>query len=130
MNEEIRDPLIEQNDPADALNDQVTDVRVLNMGTNRMIELVMDGRTAIAATDAGLYIAPEYIGQFSYSISDGVAYVIGALEANSIPIAVTNEYISVGDQQISGQTIQKLTIHTQDSANGPAVIRVEIEPPA
>lgn len=125
MSDNVRDERVERNDPTDALNDQVTDVRLLNMGANQLTEFVVNGKTAIAATNDGLYIAPEYLGNFQYSISDGVAYVIGFIESNSLPVDINADGIFIAGETITGQTMQRLSVRTEDRASGPAKIHIE-----
>ncbi len=115
----------QRDDPQDDSTD--APVTQLEIGTNLMQELVVNGRTLIGIQDGRVYFDPRYGGEFTYAASAGRALISGSANIESVSIDANTGELRIGETVFTEQVLNRLLVHIRDTGNDVTVVHFDVE---
>jgi len=109
----------------DGLNDE--HVTILELGTNTMQELTVNGHTLIGIRDERLYLNPHHAANFMYAISGGRALVSGRTEIEGVSIDADAGQLTIGETVLTEQAMTRLNVRIRETGNDVTVVNFDVE---
>lgn len=100
----------------------------IEMGTNILQALIVNGSPLVAVTDeGGLFVDQTRAEGFTYTITEGTAMIGGGTEIDGVPFDADPGYLSIGGNVIQGQTLNRLLVRIEETGNGPIKVNFAVE---
>ncbi len=100
----------------------------IEIGTNTMQALVVNGKPLLAITENGnLFIDEDRAEGFTYTVTGETAMIGGGTEIEGVSFHADPGYLAIGGNVIEGQSLNRLLVKITETAEGPMKLDFSVE---